>query len=286
MSTAPDTWELKPLTAARLDDLRPERAFSLDGKVAIVTGAAGGIGSWLAAGLAAAGAKLVLTDISSASLEPVSALLEEAGAIVEIAPADLGSAPAIDALVAHSVERFGGVDILINCAAINSREPIVDVSRESYDKIMDIDLRAPYFLAQRVAQQMIEQKRPGSIVNIGSINVAIGLEGVSVYGAAKAALSQLTKVMTVEWAHHGIRSNCLSPGFMLTPLSEPVWASESKRRWMMDRIPLRRPGMPHELVGACVLLASDAGSLISGQTLYLDGGFLAGSRWSDAEGAL
>lgn len=276
-------WELEPLTAGHVASLRPDELLSLTGRAAIVTGAAGGIGSWLAAGLAAAGAQVVLTDVTEEALAPVRTTLEEAGAVVVAVPADLGSDETPDRLVAASVEAFGSVDVLVNCAAINRRTALTEVGAEEFDRIIDIDLRSPYFLAQAAAKQMIEQGTGGSIVNIGSINVAIGLEGVSVYGAAKAALSQLTKVMTVEWAHQGIRSNCLSPGFMLTPLSQPVWASEAKRGWMMDRIPMQRPGMPADLVSSCVLLASDAGRYISGQTLFVDGGFLAGSRWADGE---
>jgi NAD(P)-dependent dehydrogenase (short-subunit alcohol dehydrogenase family) len=263
-----------------IEALRPATAFSLSGKAAIVTGAGGGIGSWLATGLAAAGANVLLTDVSEEALRPVQQLLEGAGSIA--VTADLLSPDTPDRLVNSCVEHFGSLDVLVNCAAINRRTPMLDVTEEMFDQIIGVDLRSPYFLAQRAAKQMIGQSRGGSILNIGSINVAIGLEGVSLYGAAKAGLGQLTKVMTVEWSQHGIRANCVSPGFMLTSLSAPVWANDAQRRWMMDRVPLRRPGLPHELVGLCVLLASDAGSFISGQTIYVDGGFLAGSRWTDA----
>jgi NAD(P)-dependent dehydrogenase (short-subunit alcohol dehydrogenase family) len=280
MAEKPAQWQLEVLQEGSIDSLRPESAFSLRGKTAIVTGAAGGIGSWLAAGLAAAGASVVLTDVSAQALEPVHRLFEQSGVPSIAVALDLGAAETPDALVAAAVAAFGSVDILINCAAINKRTPIDDVTPEGFDRIIDIDLRAPYFLAQSVARQMISQGTPGSIINIGSINVAIGLEGVSVYGAAKAALSQLTKVMTVEWAHHGIRANCVSPGFMLTPLSQALWTSETQSAWLLDRVPLKRPGMPSELVGACVFLSSNAAGYISGQTLFVDGGFLAGSRWN------
>lgn len=278
------TWQLDELGPESLRALQPDRALSLEGRVAIVTGAGGGIGSWLAAGLAVAGADVLLTDLSATALEPVLALLRDAGARAGAVPVDLGARDAPERIVAACVRELGGVDVLVNCAAINRRTPICDVTADAFDLIVGMDLRAPYFLAARAAQRMVEQGRGGAIVNVGSINVAVGLEDVSVYGAAKAALSQLTKVMTVEWSQHGIRANCLSPGFMLTPLSQPVWDDESRRRWMLDRVPLRRPGLPRELVGACVLLASDAGSFISGQTLFVDGGFLAGSRWSEDAG--
>ena len=126
---------------------------------------------------------------------------------------------------------------------------------------------------------MIEQGSGGSIVSISSLNALYALEQISVYGPAKAGLSQLTKVMALEWAEHGIRANAIAPGFMDTPLAAPIWADDDMRRWILNRVPVERPGLPHELVGACLLLASDAGSFLTGQTLHVDGGASAGGRW-------
>src|SRR3990172_297882 len=119
----------------------------------------------------------------------------------------------------------------------------------------------------------------GAIVNISSLNFAYGLEQISVYGPAKAGLAQLTRVMALEWAPYGIRANAIAPGYMDTPLAAPVWADPDMRRWIMNRVPMKRPGRPAELVGMCQLLASDAGSFATGQTLVVDGGFLAGRPW-------
>jgi NAD(P)-dependent dehydrogenase (short-subunit alcohol dehydrogenase family) len=124
----------------------------------------------------------------------------------------------------------------------------------------------------------------GSIVHIGSLNNGIGLEGVSVYGAHKAALCQLAKSMAIEWAPHGIRVNALCPGFMLTPLSKPLWDDQEKGSWILERSLLRRPGYPRELIGCCLLFASEAGSFITGQTFFVDGGWLAGTPWSRESG--
>jgi NAD(P)-dependent dehydrogenase (short-subunit alcohol dehydrogenase family) len=126
---------------------------------------------------------------------------------------------------------------------------------------------------------MIAQGAGGAIISISSLNVAYALEHVSVYGATKAGISQLTRHMALEWAEHGIRVNAIAPGFMDTPLAEPIWANPETSRWIHNRVPMERPGQPSELVGACLLLASDAGSFLTGQTLIVDGGAQAGGRW-------
>lgn len=261
--------------------LTPTSLYDLTGRVALVTGAAGGIGRWLAGGLGAAGADLVLTDLAGTELDDVAALLGDTGITVHTVPADMREEASPAQVVDAAVDRFGALDVLVNCAALNRRMPIDQVDRATYDLIMDVDLKAPYFLSQSAARAMAASGG-GAIINIGSINVSVGLEDVSVYGPAKAALAQLTKVMAVEWSHLGIRANCVCPGFMMTPLSAPVWADPHRGPWIQDRVPMRRPGLPRELVGACVLLASQAGSFMTGQTVYVDGGFLAGSRWNEA----
>lgn len=266
------------LTVEAVRGLAPSALLDLGGRTALVTGAAGGVGRWLAAALGAAGARVALTDVDGSSLEEVGRVLDGAGIESTTVVADLVEVSAAAELVERCCDAFGGLDVLVNCAALNRRAPILEVDEELYDLVMAVDLRAPFFLAQRAAHVM-SQSDGGSIINIGSINVAVALESVSVYGPAKAALSQLTKVMAVEWAHLGIRANCISPGFMYTPLSASLWAEPERRRWMMERIPQLRPGRPDELTGLCVLLASETASYITGQTLYVDGGFLAGSRW-------
>jgi NAD(P)-dependent dehydrogenase (short-subunit alcohol dehydrogenase family) len=272
----------RALAPSAVAALAPASLFRLDGRAAAVTGGAGEIGGWLAGGLAAAGARVALVDVDAPGLERVAATLRQAGAEVALVHADLTEAGAPARCVEATVEAFGSLDVLVNCAVINRREPLVDVEAATFDRLMAVDLRAPYLVAQAAARSMIAAGRGGAIVNVGSVTVAIGLQDVSVYGAAKAALAQLTKTMAVEWSHHGIRVNCLCPGFMMTELSEPVWHAESRRRWLLDRIPMRRPGRPDELVGPLLLLAGEAGGYMTGQTVFADGGFLAGSRWDDA----
>jgi NAD(P)-dependent dehydrogenase (short-subunit alcohol dehydrogenase family) len=266
------------LDADTVRSLEPARLYSLAGKRAVVTGAAGGIGRWLAAGLGAAGAGVLITDLDEEGLADAQAVLHAAGVAAESLAIDLRGEDAPERIVAAAVERLGRLDVLVNNAVVNRRMPILDVDRETFDLIMDVDLRAPYFLSQAAARVMKEQDG-GAIVNISSLNAFYGLEQISVYGPAKAGLSQLTRVMALEWTQYGIRANAIAPGYMDTPLAAPIWADPDRRRWIFNRTPMRRPGRPDELVGLCLLLASDAGSFITGQTIVVDGGFLAGGRW-------
>jgi NAD(P)-dependent dehydrogenase (short-subunit alcohol dehydrogenase family) len=270
-TTTLDTEAIRALTPASL--------YSLAGKVAVVTGATGGLGQWFAAGLGAAGASVLVTDLEQDALDVLVTVLAEAGIDASGVAVDLAEEDAPDRLVAAAVERLGGLHVLVNNAAVNRRLPMLEMDRETWDWINRIDLRLPYFLSQAAARRMIEQKTGGAIVSISSLNALYALEQISVYGPAKAGLSQLTKVMALEWAEYGIRANAIAPGFMDTPLAAPVWANDEMRRWILNRVPVERPGLPRELVGACVLLASDAGSFLNGQTLHIDGGASAGGRW-------
>jgi gluconate 5-dehydrogenase len=276
-------WELRPLHAESMGHLHPAALFSLIDKVAIVTGAGGGLGAWFSAGLAAAGARVLLTDHPRSSTQKTADLIRKSGATVHQHQCDLMDSDAADSIIAAAVAAFGRVDILVNNAGTNQREPIFEVSRKSWDLISTIDLRLPYELSRSAAKVMAERGTGGSIIHIGSLNNAIGLEGVSVYGAHKAALCQLAKSMAVEWAQYRIRVNALCPGFMLTPLSKPLWDDPQKGEWILERSLLRRPGYPEELVGCLLLLASNAGSFITGQTMYVEGGWLAGTPWSERQ---
>jgi NAD(P)-dependent dehydrogenase (short-subunit alcohol dehydrogenase family) len=278
-------WELKVLQGQDLKQLRPQELFGLESKTAVVTGAGGGIGMWLSAGLAAAGARVLLTDHPRSSTQETASVIRVSGGTVEEFACDLLTEQAAESIIAAAVKRFGQVDILVNNAGTNRREPIFEVSKQSWDLISTVDLRVPYELSRAAAKVMAERGTGGSIIQIGSLNNAIGLEGVSVYGAHKAALCQLAKSMAVEWARYRIRVNAICPGFMLTPLTKPLWDDPHKGAWIMERSLLRRPGYPHELIGCLMLLASPAGSFMTGQTYYVDGGWLAGTPWSEARPA-
>lgn len=253
--------------------------FGLEGAVALITGASGDLGCEIAAALSAAGAALALVGRNDVALEKIRRTIGDAGRPVEAFPADLSNIAACRQVVDQTVERFGTLTILVNCAGANQRTPLLEVTPEEYEAIMAVNLRAAFFTSQAAAGVM-RASGGGKIINIGSLTCAIGLQDVGVYGASKAGLAQLTKTMAVEWAEHNIQVNCLAPGFFLTGLTEDaLWGDERKRRWMLERIPLRRPGKPEDLVGLALLLASPASSYITGQTIMVDGGMLAGSPW-------
>jgi NAD(P)-dependent dehydrogenase (short-subunit alcohol dehydrogenase family) len=261
-----------------IEALRPADLYSLEGRVAVVTGAAGGIGRWLAAGLGAAGAAVLLTDVDERGLDQAASPLREAGIEVQTLAFDLQADDAPERIVSDAVERLGSLDVLVNNAGVNRRMPILEMDPGTWSFITDVNLRVPYFLSQAAARVMRE-RGGGAIVNISSVSSVFALEQISVYAPSKAALSNLTRVMALEWAADGIRANAIAPGFIDTPLAAPIWEHADRSRWLMNRVPMRRPGRPDELVAACQLLASDAGSFLTGQTIIVDGGFFAGGRW-------
>jgi len=252
--------------------------FSLKGKTAMVTGAAGGIGSAIAIGLVKAGAHVALCDINTMVFDEVAA---KAGAPdsgdVTIHYLDMMETEHFVETVRDIADVKGRIDILINCAGINKREGFADVQEATYDKIMDINLKGAFFLSQTVAPYMKAQNR-GSIINIGSHNTGAVLGGVSVYAATKSGLLALTRSMAVEWAKYNIRANCVSPGHIKTDLTTPTWEHPERSKYLLDRIALNRPGNPDDVTGVCIFLASDAASYITGCEYRVDGGCLCGGQ--------
>ena len=258
-----------------------ERHFSLAGKTALVTGASGGIGRVLALALAQAGAVVAIHGRSERRLRESATLIDDAGGRSLSLTAELGDVVACRELVTRAHRELGRLDVLVNNAGMNRRTPIEAVTQDDFDTIMAANLRSAFFLSQ-AAHPLMRDGGGGKIIHVGSVTSSYGLGGVSAYGLSKSALAHLTKTMAVEWARDGIAVNCLAPGFMLTPLTEaPIWGDEARRTWLLGRIPARRPGRSEELVGALLLFASSSSSYLTGQTLYVDGGFLAGGWWSD-----
>lgn len=256
-----------------------QRLFSLEGKTVLISGASGGIGQALAVGMAGAGATVGVHGQTPARVEAARRLVEQKGGRALAFVADLRSTEACHKLIAEAHEALGRLDVLINCAGVNRRKLIEEVTEDDYEAIMAVNLRSVFFLSQ-AAHRVMRDQGGGKIIQIGSVNALYGLGAVSVYGATKGGLAQVTRVMAVEWAKDNVQVNCLNPGFMITPLTEePLWGHERRRQWLRNRIPARRPGKPEELVGAALLLAAEASSYITGTTLNVDGGFLAGGSW-------
>lgn len=251
--------------------------FSLEGKVLLLTGAGGGIGGTIATGLAGAGGKMALCDLNPTSIAAVAEEITKGGGTAKCYPLDVSDTTAMRACVKQVMADYGRIDVLVNCAGINRREGFLDVSEETYDKIMDINLRGLYFLSQEVAKEMRLQGG-GNIVNVASHNSVGMLGGCSVYGATKSAVVALTRSMAVEWAQYGIRANAIAPGHILTPLTTVTWEHPERSRYLKERISMGRPGLPQELVGTLLLLCSDASSYLSGTTIHVDGGCLAGGQ--------
>jgi len=260
-----------------------ERLFSLQHKTALITGATGGIGEALAIGFAQAGATVGINSRSPAKVAATCQAVAAAGGQAVPLPADITSVDASRQLMADAHAALGSIDILVNCAGMNRRKPVIEVTEEDWETIVAVNLRSAYFLCQAV-HPIMQAQGGGKIINIGSMNTTYGLDTISVYGATKAGLAQVTRVMAVEWAADNIQVNLLSPGFFMTPLTEHgLWNNAQRNRWLRARIPLRRPGEPEELVGAALLLAAPASSYITGTAIAVDGGFLAGGSWDRDE---
>jgi NAD(P)-dependent dehydrogenase (short-subunit alcohol dehydrogenase family) len=252
--------------------------FSLEGRVALVTGAGRGIGQAIAKGLAAYGAKVICAARTRSQLDETAAAIEAAGGDARVVEMDVSRLTSIQDGVARSIEADGRIDILVNNAGINIREPVQDVSEAHFSSIMEVNLKGLYFLTQRVVKEMVPRGR-GKIINIGSLTITHGLTQMSVYAASKGAVVQFTKVLALEVARHDIQVNALSPGFVRTPLTEKVWADKPFRQWAEARVPVGRLARPEDMVGTAVYLASSASDYLTGQCIYVDGGFVAGERW-------
>ena len=256
-----------------------QKLFSLAGKTALITGASGGIGRVLAVAFAEAGATLGVHGTNPARISETGRLVEKKQGRYVPLQCELSHQDSCGRLIDEAHRELGRLDILVNCAGTNRRKPIREVSGEDFDHIVAVNLRSVYFLSQ-AAHAIMREQGGGKIINIGSISSTDGLGGVSVYGAAKAGVAQLTKTMALEWAKDNIQVNCLAPGFMHTPLTEQgLWGDSHRKQWLLDRIPMQRPGKPDELVGAALLFASEASSYLTGQIINVDGGYLAGGSW-------
>ena len=252
--------------------------FSLKGRVALVTGGGRGIGRGIAEGLAAEGARIVCASRTRWQLdESVAAIVEAGGeaAAIELDMADLGS---VEKAAAAGIAEFGQIDILVNNAGMNIREPIDQVTEDHFDQIMDVNLKGLYFLSQQVARHM-RTRKGGKIINIGSLTTGYALAQVSVYTATKGAVGQLTKVQAVEFGPDNIQVKAICPGFVVTALTEKLWADDTMREWGEGRVPLGRLATPHDMAGTAAFLAAPASDYVTGQVIYVDGGFMAGDAW-------
>lgn len=261
-----------------------KKLFSLEGKIIMMTGAAGGIGRVLAKGMAGVGATMCNCDVSEAGLASLAQEIEAESGQCSSFLFNVTDRESIRSTVNAIIEKYGRIDVLVNVAGINKREGLLDVDESTYDRIMDINLKGLFFTSQEVALHMIKEKK-GNIINIGSHNATGMLGGCSVYGATKSGVVGLTRSMAVEWAEWGIRANAISPGHILTPLTQVTWDHPTRGDYLRDRIAMRRPGYPEELVGIAVMLASDSSVYMTGGNIVVDGGCLCGGMPWDFDSA-
>jgi glucose 1-dehydrogenase len=251
---------------------------SLEGRVALITGGGNGIGRACAERFARDGAQVAVADINSAEGQAVASALRDDGHEAMFLQCDVAKSDEVRATVERTVDAFGSVDILVNNAAIIKGIDFLEISEADFDAVLNVNLRGAFLMAQAVARQMVAQvkagRRPGSVVNMSSVNAVFAIANQVPYSVSKGGLNQLTKVMALSLAEYGIRVNAIGPGSINTRILKTVMTDEAARAKLLSRTPLGRIGEPEEIAAVAAFLASDDASYITGQTIYADGGRL------------
>jgi len=255
-----------------------EDLFSVKGQVVLVSGASRGIGRGIAQEFAERGATVVITGRVAETLEKTAQEICPPGGIVRAKVCDAADAKALQALADEVVAEFGRVDTLVNCAGVNKRMRVEQYDEPTYDFITNINIRGAFFLSLAVGRHMI-QARSGNQINIDSINSNRPLRRVAPYAMSKAAMSQMTRSLAMEWGPYGVRVNAVAPGFIATDLAKPLLGNPAINEWREKNTPLGRAGTPEDIAHVTVFLASKAAGYITGQVLYVDGGTTCGLFW-------
>lgn len=251
-----------------------EAIMQLTGKIAVVTGGTSGIGKAMSLGLARAGADVIATARRIQQVEETADAIEAIGRKSLRLASDVCDRSSLEALLSAVLSAFGKVDILVNCAGRIKRTPTIDLAEEEWAGILDTNLTGTLRACQIFGRSMLE-RRSGRVINIASLNSFVALHEVAAYAASKAAVVSLTRSLAVEWSRHGVTVNAIAPGVFRTELNATLLDSTPRGQELLMRTPMGRFGKTEELVGAAVYLASDASSFVTGQTLVVDGGFLA-----------
>lgn len=244
--------------------------FRLQGKVAIVTGASRGLGRAMAIGLAQAGAKLAVVSRTQRVEETASAIVCQGGEALPI-KTDVKIAEDVERMVDAVCGKFGRIDILVNNAGISIPKEITAMLESEWDDVIDTNIKSVFLVSKAVGRIMIAQKS-GKVINISSFLGRDSLASILPYGASKAAIMHMTKTLALEWAPHGVNVNCIAPGWFLTEMTLPQQEGENKK-FLLRKIPLNRFGTPQEIAGLAVFLSSKAADYITGETVFIDGGY-------------
>jgi len=258
-----------------------ETLFDLTGQTAIVTGSSRGLGQYFARALAKAGADLVLTSRRRESLQEFEEEIAGLGRRSISLELDVRDPRSIQKMVENAQDAFGQIHILVNNAGCNVRKPAVDVTWDDWNLVLDTNLRGSFFVAQGVARGMIAHGY-GRIINIGSVTSVFGFAGLAPYCASRGGIRQLTMSLADDWGRHGVTVNCLAPGWFRTEQNKVLYEDPEWVAYLTDRIPVKRPGLPNDLDGAVVFLASEASRYVTGQTLLVDGGISTGATRATA----
>ncbi len=259
-----------------MPDEKSAKLFDLSGRVAIVSGCSRGLGQYFARALAHAGADLVITSRDPDSLAEFEQEIKQIGRKVLPLALDVRNEQSIVAMAEAAHNHFGRIDILVNNAGCNVRKPSVEITWDDWNLVLDTNLRGTFFTAQQVAKKMIPAGY-GRIINIGSVTSVAGYAGLAPYCASRGGTRQLTMSLADDWGQHGITVNCLAPGWFKTAQNAVMYEDKEWVDYLTDRIPLKRPGLPDDLDGAVVFLASESSRYITGQTLLVDGGISTGA---------
>jgi NAD(P)-dependent dehydrogenase (short-subunit alcohol dehydrogenase family) len=246
--------------------------FDLTGRLALVAGGGGGLGREIARGLGEWGARLVIADLDAARAESAAREIGKSGGPGRALGVDVTRAASVHSLVADVVAVDGGIDVLVNAAGVFAVAPAEDLSLETWQRVLDVNLTGVFLLSRAVGAEMLRRGR-GKIINIASVSSTVANPGYAAYAASKGGVAQLTRVLALEWCRHGIQVNAIGPAFTDTDLTRPYLTAEAGRRELvLSKIPVGRLGEPTDLVGAAVFLASSASDFVVGQTIYVDGG--------------
>lgn len=256
---------------------QPDPLFCVADQLVLLSGGSRGIGAAIAAGFAARGAKVIICGREKETLDEAARQMAGEHPVVPW-QCDVSQATEIQSMVQAVQDQWGPIDTLINVAGVNRRKPALEVTEDDFDFVMDINLKGAFLLSQAVGRTMVERGQ-GCQINIASLTTDRPLLDVLPYSASKAGIGHMTRALAQEWGPHGVRVNALAPGFILTDLTQKLWSYPEMQAWADANTPQKRLGTPEDMVGTALFLASPASQFMTGQVLYVDGGFNSGWRW-------